>query len=165
MASHARATSFAHVSVFADINRDIWLAFQAAHARLDLDAMAAFHAPDLVRVGADERWIGGLPEHLARTRDGFARAAEQGDRLAIDFRFVERIADDTMASERGMYRVAVTASDGTEQIFHGRFHSISRRTPDGWRLVLDYDSDSDGGVGADHFAAGVALDDTAPFDP
>ena len=88
----------------------------------------------------------------------------RGDRLAIDFRFLERIAGDGVASERGMYRVTVTPADGPAQEFFGRFHTISRCTADGWRFILDYDGDASGPVDAVAFASGHAIEDTQPFE-
>ncbi len=83
--------------------------------------------------------------------------------MTIDFRFHDRIAGAD-ACERGVSRVTITAPGGAEQVFHGRFHSVSRRTADGWRLIVDYDDDEGGAVGSEAFAAGHAIDDTAPFD-
>jgi hypothetical protein len=152
------------MSVFAAINRDIWRPCQRAYTQLDLERFVAIHAPELVRVEAGARWIGNRGEYAERTGGGFAKAATQGDRLTIDFRFDKWIAGADAACERGVYRVTTAAPGGAGQVFHGRFRSVSRRTTDGWRLIVDYDDDEDGAVGSEVFAAGHAIDDTAPFD-
>jgi hypothetical protein len=152
------------MSALDEINRDIWLPFRSSYTTLDLAGFLGFQAPELVRVEAGTGWIGGLDDYGERVGEAFEQAAVRGDRLAIDFRFLERIAGDGVASERGMYRVTVTPADGPAQEFFGRFHTISRCTADGWRFILDYDGDASGPVDAVAFASGHAIEDTQPFE-
>ena len=146
-----------------DINRDVWLPFRRSFAALDLDGFIDFHAPDLVRVEVGARWIGGRDEYATRVKRGFDYATERGDSFAIDFRFTTRIVADSAAFERGVYCSSIIAPDGGEQLFFGRFNTVSRRTEVGWRLTLDQDDDEGGTVDAAAFEAGHAIGDIAPF--
>jgi ketosteroid isomerase-like protein len=146
------------VGGLADINDDIWQRFQAAYAALDVDAFLAFHAPELVRIEAGARRIDDLHAYAARMREGFARARELGDSLAIDFHFDERIMSSELACERGVYQVTITAPTGAARSFHGRFHTVSRRIGGRWRLIVDHDDDEGGAVDATRFAAAHPMD-------
>jgi ketosteroid isomerase-like protein len=152
------------LSALVQINADIWEPFRASYAALDLTAYLALHDRSLVRVEVGARWIGGLDEYAARVRRGFDKAAERGDRFSIDFRFLDRIASADLATERGVYRLTITAPDGGEQVFYSRFHTVSRRTTEGWRLLVDHDDDEGGTVDAQAFESGRVLDDVAPFE-
>lgn len=137
---------------FDDIDGDVWAPFMRAYSQLDIDLFSSIHASDFVRVESSSRWIGGLDSYLQRTDRGFARARAQGDALAIEFRFTDRVLGDGLASERGVYRVTVTEPAGQAQTFLGRFHSVLRHDGARWRLLLDHDD------------ADETLDDTTPFD-
>jgi ketosteroid isomerase-like protein len=148
------------MGTFEDINREVWRPFMQAYAALDVDLFASLHEPGFVRVESSSGWIGDLAGYRARTSQGFDRARERGDSLAIEFRFTERLADGDLASERGVYCVTVTAPDSSAQVFHGRFHSVHRRVDGRWQLLLDHD-DVDDSVDAAAFDHAHPLDDTA----
>ena len=149
--------------VLAAINADVWTPFADGYATGDAERYLAVHAGDFVRVDADADWVGGLEAYAADVRRFFGRLAERGDQARIAFRFVERLADAGIASERGVYRLVFSVSDGTERIFHGAFHTLARRTDAGWRLFVDYNT-SAGGT-AEAFDAARAVDDLAAFGP
>jgi ketosteroid isomerase-like protein len=152
------------VSVFAQINRDIWMPFRRAYAELDLPGFMAIHSAELIRVDTRDRSIQNFDEYAGRMRQGFDRATELGDALAIDFRFDQRIATGNTACERGVYRVTITSPGTGEQAFHGRFHTVSRRSADRWQLLLDHDDDEGGTVGAGDFAAAHPIDSFKTFE-
>lgn len=150
------------MSALRDIDDDVWRRFQRAYAALDLDGFVGIHDSALVRVESGARTIDGLGAYTERTAAGFARASRDGDALSIDFRFTDRIADEDMACDRGVYRVVITGADRSEQTFYGRFHTILRRSDAGWRIALDHDEElSRDGAAAFDVAAGIG--DHAPF--
>ncbi len=118
------------------LNRDIYEPFSVSYRTYDTEAYLALHTPDLIRVGGPRRVVQGYAEMAAETGPFFADAAARGLRLSIDFRFTERLADGELASKRGIYRIAVG-----DEVFHGRFHTFSRKVDGRWRMAVDYDSD------------------------
>ena len=92
------------------MNTDIWRPYRRAYREGDAAAFLALHSPDLIRAGGPTKTIIGLPEYGTRTRQWFAELAERGDSVDIEFRFTERIADDALASERGIYRLTARAT-------------------------------------------------------
>lgn len=146
-----------------ELNRDIWEPFRAAYARGDAEAYLSLHADDLLRVEADENWLGGLDDYAGRVRPAFDRLAADQAALEIDFRFVERIASGDRASERGIYRLAVTMPGAEPQVHFAKFHTVARKQQGSWRIILDHDHSEQRTIGTDHYAAAHALDDLDPF--
>src|SRR5262245_20250336 len=105
--------------LLAELDRDIWRPFVDAYAACDTAAFAALHAPDLIRVEAATSWSGGLAEYTQRVGAFFDDTRRDGGRIAIAFRFLERIAGERTASERGIYRIVMALPDRDETVFHG----------------------------------------------
>lgn len=136
-----------------ELNRDVWQPFRIAYAAGDADAFLALHAPDLIRAGGPAKEVLDLAAYDAQVREWFALVAAKGDRLAIDFRFTERLAAGGLASERGIYRITLTAADGQQRVLFGRFHTFARQVGGRWRIAVDYDSTDGGTVGPADYAA------------
>lgn len=142
-----------------ELNRDVWLPLRTAYAAGDADTFLALNAPDLIRAGGPAKEVLDLTEYGTQVREWFGTVADRGDRLAIDFRFDERLAAGDMASECGVYQITLSLASGEERVLFGRFHTFSRRTDGRWRIAVDYDSTGGGTVGAEDYAAGTPLDD------
>jgi ketosteroid isomerase-like protein len=140
-----------------ELNNDIWHAFPRVYG--DADAFLALYAPDLIRAGGPTSKVQGYAEFAEITRQWFADLADRGSTVDIEFRFTERIADADLASERGVFRMTARRATGGEKVFHGRFHTFSRRIDGRWRIAVDYDSDENGTVTADAFESAAPADD------
>jgi uncharacterized protein (TIGR02246 family) len=140
-----------------ELNNDIWHAFPRVYG--DADAFLALYAPDLIRAGGPTSKVQGYAEFAEITRQWFADLADRGSTVDIEFRFTERIADADLASERGVFRMTARRATGEEKVFHGRFHTFSRRIDGRWRIAVDYDSDENGTVTADAFESATPADD------
>jgi uncharacterized protein (TIGR02246 family) len=144
-----------------ELNRDIWEPFRAAYARMDADAYLALHSADLLRVEADEKWLGNLDDYAARVRPAFTQLAAASTLMDIDFRFTERIAAGDNASERGIYCLSVTPPGAEPHRHFAEFHTVARKHDGTWRIIHDHDHSDSGSAG--NYAAAHALDDLAPF--
>jgi ketosteroid isomerase-like protein len=140
-----------------ELNRDLWHPFVRSYAERDTDTFIGLYDPALIRASGAAGQIHGYTEYAEQMRAFFARVAERGDTLAIDFRFDERLASGEVASERGVFRLTVTPSSGPVRTMYGRFHTYARRVDGRWRFVADYDTP----VGADEatYQAGAGIDD------
>jgi ketosteroid isomerase-like protein len=145
------------------VNRDIWHAFRRAYGACDASGFLAVHSPDLIRAGGPDKRVYGFDEYAAQTTQWFAGLAGRGERVGIDFRFVERVAAGDPSSERGIYRITATRADGDRRVFYGRFHTFARNVDGRWRIAVDYDSDEGGTVDEAAFAAGAEIDDVGAF--
>jgi ketosteroid isomerase-like protein len=52
----------------------------------------------------------------------------------------QRLIGDDAASERGEFTIRSERPTGERREITGRFHTFSRRRPEGWRIVADYDA-------------------------
>jgi len=148
--------------LLAELNRDIWHPFVAAYRALDIDAFLALNSTDVIRAsGSKQKLVHGYDVYAKQMREFFAMVKTLNDRIAIDFRFHERVADGELASERGVYLLSVAPSLGGPRTRYGRFHTCARKTDGRWRLVFDYDSND--GADAAAFEAGAAIDDVDRF--
>lgn len=86
-----------------------------------------------------------------------------GTQLNMQVRFEERTTDGVYASERGVLRSVVTDASGVERTSHARFHVISRKQPDGWRIVTDYRWRTGAEADAKAFAAARMPEDVETF--
>lgn len=142
----------------AELNRDIWHPFVRSYAALDADTFTGLYAPSLARGGSSSA---GYEEYLAECRDFFAKAAEQGDSFAIEFRFTERLAAGGMATEQGVFKLSIAPAAGGTREQYGRFQVLSRRGDDEtWQIMADYD---DPAGSPESFTAGHPIDDLAAF--
>jgi ketosteroid isomerase-like protein len=156
-------TPMADGALLTELNHDIWHAFRRTYAANDTTAFLALFAPDLIRAGGPAKQVHGFDEYSGQTGAWFTGLAERGERVSIDFRFAERIASDTLASERGVFQITARRPDGEEQVFFGRFHTFSRKADGRWRIAVDYDSDEGATVDEKAFAAGAEIDDVEAF--
>src|SRR5690242_1233301 len=148
-------------NVLEDLNRDIWRPFVAAYGALDIEAFLALNRTDLIRASGTAGQVHGYDEYAAQMREFFAKVAERGDRISIEFRFHERIAAGDLASERGLLRLSVTSAGEPPRTLYGRFHTYARKTDGRWRFAADYDTSD--GADAAVFDAGAAVDDLDRF--
>lgn len=144
----------------AELNADIWRPYREAHAAGDTDVFLALHAPELIRAGGPTKSVQGLDEYAALSRSWRADLTERGSRVAIEFRFTERITDGELSSERGVYRLTATRADGDQRLLHGHFHTFARKIYGRWRIVVDYDNTD--ATPAD-FEAATDPDDLTPY--
>jgi ketosteroid isomerase-like protein len=144
-----------------ELNRDVWHPFVSAYGALDADAFVALYHPDLIRASGIAGEVLGFAGYAAQMREFFAKVAGFGDRLAIEFRFHERLAAGELASERGVFRLTVTPATGRPRTRYGRFHTYARRVDGRWRFAADYDTFDGGDEAA--FAEGAEIDDVARF--
>ncbi|MFD9702150.1 YybH family protein [Lentzea sp. NPDC059081] len=146
------------------LNDDIWHPFRLSYSRLDAPAFLALHSPELIRAGGPAKQVLGFAGYSAQIEQWFADLADRGSSVDISFRFVERIADGDLASERGIFRMVATRADGDQRTFYGRFHTYARRVDGRWRICVDYDTDERSDSLEANFLAAVDVDDVGAFD-
>ena len=144
------------MTVFDELNRDIWQPFRRTYGDRDLAGYLDLFDRDLIRAGGPDQQVYGHDRLAADTTAFFAKAAAGGDHFDIEFRFTERIAAAGLASERGYYRITANLADATTRVLYGRFHTFVRQRDGRWRIVVDYDTD-DPPVTPEEFAAAAGI--------
>jgi ketosteroid isomerase-like protein len=156
-------TEASRADLLREINRDIWRRFRDAYAALDAAGFLALCGPDFIRASAGEGAVFGLAGYAAQIEPFFAMVAERGDKIAIDFRFRERLVSPELASERGVFELTVLPADGEPRTRYGQFHTYARKVDGRWLFAADYDSSEGDTVTAAAYAAGTAVDDVEPY--
>jgi len=145
------------------LDREVWDPFVAAFAAGRVEDYIALHSRSLMRVIADAKRIESHDQLAAAARAIFKSRAERGTKMALRFRFTERIASAESASERGIFEFVATPAAGEARRAYGRFHVLSRREDGRWKIIADYDSNEGGRVGAADFEAAHAPGDYARY--
>lgn len=158
-------TSFTRVDtdLLRQLNDDIWHPFRLAYSKLDAAAFLDLHVPELIRAGGPAKRVSGFKDYSDQIEKWFAELADRGSSVSISFRFVERIAANDLASERGIFRIVSKRADGDERTFYGRFHTYARRTDGQWRLCVDYDTNERSATLEEEFLLAVDVDDVEVF--
>lgn len=146
-----------------EINRDIWTPFVQGVQQDDSSQYLRLRSKDYVRVASADRFILGYSDYVDDTVKMMQRYREQGTRLALEVRFEERIADGRSASEKGISRVPFTTKDGSVRTYYTRFHTISRKEGDAWRVLTEYFPPPGSDLGEAQFREAKAAGDTAGF--
>ncbi|MEU0879750.1 hypothetical protein ABZ345_14180 [Lentzea sp. NPDC005914] len=100
------------------LNDDIWHPFKLAYSTLDAAAFLDLHAPELIRAGGQTKQVFGFADYCDQTEKWFAGLADRSNSVAISFRFVERIASNDLASERGFFKIVSKRADGDVRTFY-----------------------------------------------
>lgn len=158
-----QAEALAARNALRDINRDIWTPFAEAYASNDAAKYLALHSKEFVRANGNSKSSHDLAGYGASVERSFAWTAEDGGRTSIEFRFFERFATATTASERGIFKYTYQPKTGSPNVGYGQFHVVLRKENGVWKILTDYDSNEGGKIGAAEYQAAMAVDDFSKF--
>lgn len=82
-----------------------------------------------------------LQQALERWKQGFDDTREKRIKASVDFRFSGRLHDATTAHETGIFRYATTQK-GKETVEYIHFEGLLRKTPSGWKIMMEYQKSS-----------------------
>ena len=143
-------------SCIKEINNDIWSNFSKAFENVNINLFESIHSADLIRVGGDYKTIRDKNNYIA---DYKKRWKNDSKNQTISFRFLERICDDSKASERGIYKLVRNPNTKNEKVYFGKFHVLLRKENNQWKILVDYDSTENNTINIDAFNKAHALDD------
>jgi hypothetical protein len=142
-----------------ELNRDIWIPFTQAYATGNPDQYLGLHSKDFIRGQGDSKRVMNLAQYSEGVRRSFQRWKAEGLKVDLRFRFLERITDDQLASERGIYQLSLTDAKGEVRRLYGKFHVFSRKENGVRKILIDYDSSEGETIDEKAYQAGFALDD------
>lgn len=145
------------------IDADLWLPFAKAYADLDADAYIALNSKSVVRILGDLKFIEPHESFVKSTRQMFDSLKKSKAKVAINWRFNERIHSADTAAERGIYEFVLTDATGKQRKSYSRFHVVLKKEAGKWRIVTDYDSEDGGTINEAAYKAAFARDDYAKF--
>ena len=144
-----------------EINQ-VWSQFYKAFEDLDYSLMAEIHSKELVRISGGQR-ISDYYSYINGYKTRFAAAKEKGITNSISLRFFERISNDSIASERGIYRLIRNKGKDEEQTYYGQFHVLFKKYNGTWKILMDYDSTEGNTIGKEDYEKAYAIEDFDPF--
>jgi len=134
-----------------DINNDVHRKFYQAYDSLDYKLMESIHSKKLIRIPADRKIILDYEEYMKQNKRSFEYAKENNGTLNIELRFFERLNNDSVASERGIYKFTINKGREDERIFYGKFHVLLKKEDNAWKILMDYDSNENNTIGEKDF--------------
>ena len=143
-----------------EINRDIWLPFIEAYSTFNAGKYKSLQTEDFIRVAANNKNLPTPKEYFDGVEEWFGDMKKQGRKLTIAFRFTERIANDKVASERGIFELKAVDASGKELWKdYGKFHVFMRKINGVWKIVVDYDSNEKETVELPMYLSAFTIDD------
>ncbi len=141
---------------------EVWGKFHQAFETLDYSLMAEIHSKKLIRISGGKR-ITDYKNYIDNYKVRFQKAKENKNTNDIALRFFERINNDSIASERGIYKLIANKGKQNERIYYGQFHVILAKENGKWKILMDYDSDEANTIGERDFADAYGLNNLDAF--
>ena len=142
----------------------IWEKFYQAFDSLDYKPMAEIHSKELVRVAGGKR-ISDYETYINNYKTRFKEAKNNGISNKISLRFSERINNDSIASEKGIYKLIRIDGQGNKKAYYGQFLVIFKKENGMWRILVDYDSNENNAIGEKEYAKAHAINELDKFIP
>lgn len=146
-----------------EINQ-VWYKFYQAFDSLDYELMAEIHAEDLIRISGGRK-ISDYETYINNYKKRFDDKRKKGETNEISLRFFERINNDSIASERGVYQLIRNKNRHDEKTYYGQFHVILMKENGTWKIFMDYDSNESNSIGEDDYAKAYGIEEIDKFVP
>ncbi len=144
-----------------EINK-VWDKFYHAFDSLDYKLLAEIHSRKLVRISGGNK-ITDYQSYINNYKTRFKKAKDNNISNKISLRFFERINNDSIASERGIYKLIRIDNQGNKQTYHGQFHVIFKKEVGMWKILMDYDSNEENSIGEKDYIKAHAIDELDKF--
>jgi len=143
---------------------EVWYQFYQTFDSLDYQPMAAIHSKNLIRIAGGKR-ISDYETYINNYKKRFVEQKKKGETNEISLRFFERISNDSIASERGVYKLVRNKNRHDERAYYGQFHVILMKENDTWKIFMDYDSNESNSIGEDDYAKAYGIENIDKFVP
>lgn len=133
-----------------EINTQVWKPFILTYNNRDTDGFMAVHSKDVVRSPRDSKMLLNWDEYYRRQKQGDSQETA-GAKKQLELRFTERIANNSLAVEVGIYKVTIMNKEGANKAFYGRFHVALRKENNIWKILVDTDSSEENTIDEQDF--------------
>lgn len=106
--------------------------------------MGEIHSKELIRISGGKR-ITDYNTYINNYKTRFYKAKDNKITNSISLRFFERINNDSIASERGVYKL-IRVQNLKKKVYYGQFHVILTKEKDLWKILMDYDSNKNNSI-------------------
>jgi len=144
-----------------EINQ-VWYKFYQAFDSLDYELMAEIHSKDVIRIAGGSR-ISDYETYINNYKRRFEDKKKKGETNEISLRFFERINNDSIASERGIYKLVRNKNREDEKAYYGQFHVIFKKENGTWKIFMDYDSNEGNTIGEEAYLEAYGIEEIDKF--
>jgi ketosteroid isomerase-like protein len=125
-----------------EINEQVWKVQLQAMNTNEAERFMSVMSDDVVQVSYSRNTI----RDKARFRDqvitAYNRMLERKTKRTMEFRFLNRIANDSAGFEDGFFEYGLINDKGEKQVFYGYFQVVLRKENGLWKVLVDYDSET-----------------------
>ncbi len=141
-----------------EINTQVWEPFILAYNTFDVEGFMDVHSKDVIRSPRDGGQVFGFDEYYTLTEKGATRNKIHKGTRTIELRFLERLAQNDLAYEVGIYKAESIDANGHSKYFYGKFHVALRKENDQWKILVDSDSSEKNTIGENDFLAAKPME-------
>lgn len=141
---------------------EVWNKFYEAFDDLDYTLMAEIHSKRLIRISGGKR-ITDYENYIDSYKIRFQKSKKNKNTNNISLRFFERIRNDSIASERGIYKLIANKGKQNERTYYGQFHVILTKENGIWKILMDYDSNEANTIDEKDYAKAHGINDFDAF--
>ncbi|HEX6891551.1 MAG TPA: hypothetical protein VF141_12665 [Chryseolinea sp.] len=107
-----------------------------------VDKFISVMSDDVIQVSYSRQTIRNKEQFLNQARLTYKKMIEKQLSRSMEFRFLNRIANDGNAFEDGFYKYELINEKRDKQIYYGYFQVVLRKEEESWRVLMDYDSEN-----------------------
>lgn len=136
-----------------EINSQVWKPFIQHFNSNNTEGFMAVHSKDVIRSPREAKVVWGWDAYRTQQATGDKQDLATNRKRTLELRFTERISNNDLAVEVGIYKTSYLLPNGQTQSFFGRFHVVLRKETGIWKILVDMDSTEGGTVGEKDFLA------------
>ena len=145
------------------INNDVYSKFYQAFDSLDVSLMESIHSKKVIRIPAYRNTILNYKDYMKEYKHIFEETKKNNGSLNISLRFTERLNNDSVASERGIYKFTTNKDREDEQVYYAKFQVILIKEENTWKILMDYDSNENNTIGEEDFNKAYGMNEFEKF--
>ena len=160
-------TGIGHLASSQDIKNlqainEVHQKFKEAFDSLDYELFASIHSEKLIRIPGGKKIID-YDTYVNKQKSNFEKAKSENSPRTIYLRFFERVNNDSVASERGIYKFVRNENQHNEKISYGKFHVLLIKEEGDWKILMDYDSSEGKIINEEDFNKAYDMNDFEKF--
>lgn len=129
-----------------EINEQVWNVQLEAMRTNQPDLFMSVMSKDVIQISYDRNVIRDYASFREQALKTYARLSERKMKRQMEFRFVKRTAMANQAYEHGFFQYELTNDKNETSTFYGAFQVVLRKESGTWKVLVDYDSETYGGL-------------------
>jgi ketosteroid isomerase-like protein len=129
-------------NIYKEINNQIWRVQLDAMNSNQVDKFMSVMSDDVIQVSYTRQTIRNKEQFLNQAGLTYKKMIERKINRSMEFRFLNRIANESNAFEDGFYKYELINENLEKQIYYGYFQVVLRKEQGSWKVLMDYDSEN-----------------------